>query len=102
MAFFNTQAFAAPRAEFDHTALIEMLAQRIVARRMAAPAVLLLESIRPLSRLAAQTLLVFSPVMALIVSPSRYGEIVDLLQDPRNVASLVAAIEARETQRRSA
>ena len=102
MAFFDSHAFAAPRAEFDHTALIAALAERIVDRRMAAPAILLLESVRPLSRLAAQTLLVLAPVMALIVSPARYDELVDLLQEPRNVGRLVAAIEARETQRRAA
>jgi hypothetical protein len=98
MKFFTGQAFAAPQSQRDHRALIETLAARICARRMAAPAVLLLESVRPLARLTSQLLLVLSPLLSIFVAAARMDEVIDLLQEPHNIELLVRAIETRAAQ----
>ncbi len=98
MSMFTSQAFAAPQSQRDHRALIATLATRICARRMAAPAVLLLESVKPLARLSSQLLLVLSPLLAIFVSAARMDEVIDLLQESHNIELLVRAIETRAAQ----
>ena len=98
MNMFTSQAFAAPQSQRDHQALIETLATRICARRMAAPAVLLLESVKPLARLTSQLLLVLSPLLSIFVSAARMDEVIDLLQEQHNIERLVRAIETRAAQ----
>jgi hypothetical protein len=95
MSFFGSQTFAAPQSQRDHRALIATLATQICARRMAAPAVLLLESVRPLARMGAQLLVALSPLLSILVSAARMDDVIDLLQDPHNINLLVRAIEQR-------
>jgi len=101
MPLFDRGAFAAPVAEKDHSALIARLAERVVAGRMAAPAILFLESVKPLNRLAGQSLLVLAPLFALFVPYDAMDRFTDLLQDRRNVETLVEAIREEEERRRS-
>ncbi|NLF40017.1 hypothetical protein GX586_11260 [bacterium] len=93
---FDGNAFAAPVSERDHTALIEALASRIVRWRMAAPAVVTLESLKPVARIAGQALVVAAPLVSFIVPPQMIADVCDLLQTPENIDALVAAIERAE------
>ena len=92
----DSNAFASPVSRQDHAALIEDIADKVVRRRMAAPMVIFLESVRPLSRLAGQALLFASPLLSLFVASAQVATVCDMLEDRRNIERLLEAIERRE------
>ena len=98
--YFGT-AFAAPRSERDHAQLITSVAEKVVARRMAVPVLILLESIRPLSRIAGQLLLLFTPLLSLFLSFATIDDLCDMLQEEENMAKLIDEIQTRDEARRA-
>jgi|GEM_PF-4639885 len=92
----DRHAFAAPVSERDYSELIQRLAERIVAHRMSVPAIVFFESLRPVSRLAGQSVLLAAPLLGMFVSFDTMYSVADMLQDSRNVEALISAIEARE------
>jgi len=76
---------AEPLAEADR-ALLERLARRVVELRLETPALLTLETARPLSLLAGQAMLFFEPFAQALFS----------FPDYRRVAALVERREALE------
>lgn len=87
---------------FDLTAkrrdeIIEGLVQRIVKAGMGSPALIFLESQRPLGRMAGNVLHVFSPFIGVFLpSVDQYGH---LLQDPVNLEIIVDRIQELEEER---
>ena len=92
---FNKNAFAAPVAQYDHTELINKIADSIVRRRMATPAILLIESCKPVNRIASQFMLVISPLLALFVSYDQIEAFCDMLQDRNCVDKLLSEIDQK-------
>ena len=92
----NSNAFATPVSEKDHSQLIQSVARKIVARRMAAPAVMFIESFKPVNRIFSQIIMVVSPFASLFFSYKELDDFCDLLQDRRNVEKLTAEIDALE------
>jgi hypothetical protein len=78
--------------------IIERLATKIVERRLTAPAVLFLESAKPLSFLGNQALVFFQPIVQTVFNFRTYDEITDLLEDRDNVEHLLKKIEELEAQ----
>jgi len=76
--------------------IMDRLAGKIVERRLAAPAVLFLESIKPLSFLGNQALIFFQPIVQSIVNFKSYDEIAGILEDRENLEYLLTKIEALE------
>lgn len=75
---------------------IERLAGEVVARHMAAPAIVLLESSKPLTFVGSQTLVFFDPIISMVglfKDRDRYREI---LEDRARVEQLITAIERLE------
>jgi hypothetical protein len=101
MRFLDTSAFAAPVSRQDHSALIAEIAARVVARHLALPAVLFLESIKPLNRLAGQALLCLAPLCGLFVPCEAMDRFSDMLQDRRNIDMLIDAIHQQDDTRRA-
>jgi hypothetical protein len=76
--------------------IMDRLAGKIVERRLASPAVLFLESIKPLSFLGNQALIFFQPIVQSIVNFKSYDEIAGILEDRENLEYLLTKIEALE------
>jgi hypothetical protein len=76
--------------------LIEKLAGAIVVRRMTVPAILFLETSKPLSFLGSQFLYFFEPIVRALVKGDQYNRFARLMEDRANVERLLRAIEARE------
>jgi len=91
----DKNAFAEPVSKHDHTELINKIADTIVRRRMAMPVVLLIESCKPINRIASQFILVVSPLLALFVSYDQIDALSDMLQDKKCVEKLLSEIEIR-------
>ncbi len=80
-------------------ALLEKLAQEIVDRRLAVPAILFLETVKPLSFLGSQALIFIEPIVQSIFSFKSYREVTLMMENRENVELLMQEIEQRERKR---
>jgi hypothetical protein len=72
---------------------LERLARAVVERRMESPAVLLLESVRPLSFLGSQVLHAVEPLVRMLLATPDIEAVAHALEDRRSVGLLVRRIE---------
>lgn len=87
----------------DYTEFMHSIAKEIVQRQLTVPAIIFLETIKPLSFLGNQLLIFANPVVSLVVSTGNYYKFVRMIEHRENVEKLTEAIEeenAREIQRR--
>lgn len=77
---------------------MDRFAKRIVDWRMTAPAILFLESTKPLSFLGNQALIFFQPIVQSIFNFRTYDEITEILEDRENLEYLLCKIEALEAE----
>ncbi len=80
----------------ERDAILERIAQGIVQRGMAAPAVLFLELNKPLSFVASQSLIVLTPFLAPFVGLENVHRYSRLLEKRENVELLIERIEQLE------
>lgn len=96
------RAFAIPQAKplsVEEVALLEQMADVVVARGMAMPATLFLESVGPLNFIGSQALHFLTPILD-VVFPQRDLERIALLLERRDTISrLVTLIERRNASR---
>lgn len=78
--------------------LAERVATFIVRRRMTAPAVMLLESGRPLNFLGSQLLAFLSPFATLLFSSEEYDRFVRFLEKRSSIDLILDAIEEAESR----
>lgn len=76
--------------------LVERLAAEVVRRRMVTPALVVLESARPLAYAGSQALVFLEPLVRTLLSAPDYDLFVKLLEDRDRVEGLIAAIEAKD------
>jgi len=77
----------------DH-ALLSKLADAVVRRRMAAPAILFLGSLRPLGYMGSQAMVFLRPFATLLFKPSDYERLAAILERREGMDALLNAIEA--------
>jgi hypothetical protein len=83
----------------EHREIMDRFARKIIDWRMTAPAILFLESAKPLSFLGNQALIFFQPIVQSIFSFKTYDEVVDILEDRDNLEYLLSRIEKLEAER---
>ena len=84
----------------EEEALLDRLAELTVRHRMTVPAILLLESVKPLSFLGSQALLFFEPMVRAFFSVPDYDRVVALLERRESLEALLVRIEAKEDDMR--
>ena len=94
----ETQA-PTPNPELTDEELINRTAKEIVQRRLAAPAVFLLESSRPLSFIASQGLVFLGPFIDAAFEVPQYDAFCRMIESRENVEKLTRRIEALEEER---
>lgn len=72
---------------------VKKLAQELVKRKLGVPAVFVLESMKPFSVVAQQTLIATSPLASLIGYKPLFGQLTELFQDRQNVEELMLEVE---------
>ena len=85
----------------EDQAVFDRLARWIVERRLETPALLFLESSRPLSFVGSQAMHFFHPLASVLFTGPDYGRLARLLEDRENLSILLATIEG-EADRREA
>jgi hypothetical protein len=81
-----------------HREIMDRFAQRIVDWRMTAPAILFLESAKPLSFLGNQALVFFQPIVQSIFNFKTYDEFTEILEDRENLEYLLLKTEELEAE----
>ena len=82
--------------------IIAKTARALVDRRLAAPAIFVLESMRPLSFVASQGMLFLQPIVESILTIPEYQSFQRMLEDRENIDRLVEQIEEFEDERLAA
>lgn len=72
---------------------LERLAHGVVARGLEIPALVLIESMRPLNFFASQALLAFSPIVRMVADADDLNRVAEALEDRRTVQKLADRIE---------
>jgi len=95
---------AAPGPEVapDDVALLDRLAARIVELRLETPAILALETARPLSLVAGQAMVFFEPIVQSLFRLPDYRRFASLVERRECLGVLVDRIEARAGERGAA
>ena len=84
----------------EHREIMDRFAARVVEWRMTAPAILFLESAKPLSFLGNQALIFFQPIVQSIFNFKTYDEFIEILEERENIEYLLLKIEELESERR--
>lgn len=75
---------------------MDRFAAAVVERRMGAPAILFLESVKPVSFLGNQALVFFQPIVQSVLDLKHYDKIVEILEDRQNLDYILRKIEELE------
>ncbi len=86
----------------EDLALLQRIADAVVQRRMAAPAVVFLESLGPMNFLGSQALHFFAPIIELAFSAQEVSQVAALLERRDTTVRLIALIEAASAPQRAA
>ena len=79
--------------------IIDRLAAKVVEWKMSVPAILFLESVKPLNFVGSQVLVFFSPIVNSLFTIKDYDELVALMEQRGSVELLLKRIEALEESR---
>src|SRR5437867_10334765 len=79
--------------------IIDRLAVKVVEWRMSVPAVLFLESVKPLNYIGSQVLVFFAPIANSLFTVKDYDELVALMEERGNIERLLKRIEEKEAAR---
>jgi hypothetical protein len=80
-------------------AILERLCRLVVARGMATPALVFLETVRPLNYVSSQVLQFFNPVLTLVADPAACRDLAEFLEHRGSVDYLCRRIEELERLR---
>ncbi len=76
--------------------LLERIAAFLVRRHMQMPAILMLESIKPLGYVGSQAMAFFEPVVKVLFNAAEYTEVRLLLEKRQSIEALIQKIEEQE------
>lgn len=91
--------FASDIPEERRRAIIEKIARKVVDMRLSTLAVVILESVKPLSFLGSQGMIFLQPIFRSIFSFKEYDEVAALMEDRTNLELLIQEIERLEDER---
>ena len=73
--------------------LLDRIAARVVGWRMATPAIMFLESVKPMNYVGSQMLVFFEPFVRAIFNFKEYSIFTEIMQERQNVEVLLVKIE---------
>jgi hypothetical protein len=79
----------------DAMALISKLADFVVKRNMSVPAIMFLESVRPLNFVGSQTMVFFKPIISRFFTRDEYDKLATILENREVIDLLIKEIEQK-------
>lgn len=86
----------------DDVKLFDRIAETVVRYRMTVPAILFLESVKPLSFIGSQAMYFFEPMVRALFTVPEYERFAALVERRENLEALLVAIERRDEDERRA
>ncbi|MDI6733555.1 MAG: hypothetical protein QME51_06290 [Planctomycetota bacterium] len=80
--------------------LLNKVADMVVKRQLTTPAVLFLESVRPLNFLGSQTMVFFQPIVGLLISTREMEMLSQILERRKSIPLLIELIEKKDNEGR--
>ena len=77
------------------TALIRKLADFVVRRNMSVPAIMFLESVRPLNFVGSQAMVFFKPIISRFFTSAEYDKLATILERREVIDLLIKEIEQK-------
>jgi hypothetical protein len=100
-----SNAFAVEKTEKDFDqediAFLERIARLIVRRGLAQPAILFLESVRPLNFLGSQLLRFSNPFVEIICSRLELERLAGILENRKSISIMIEMIEKEQSCKKS-
>ena len=94
---FGAQSESQPLS-VDDVQLMDRVAEAIVKRGMAAPAVVFLESMGPMNFLGSQALHFFTPILDLAFNATEVEQVARLLERRDTISRLITLVEAKSAR----
>lgn len=82
-----------PKLTDKQSQLLDKLAQKVVGYKMTVPAIMFLETVKPLSYVGSQMMVFFEPMVKAAFNMGEYDDIRLMMEDRRNVEELLLRIE---------
>ena len=76
--------------------ILDRLAAKVVEWKMTAPAILFLESVKPLNYVGSQVLVFFAPFVNTLFTVQDYDEFTALMEERENIERLLQRIEQKD------
>ncbi len=86
------------RKEERFEELIDKIARMIVQRRLGVVAIVLLESVKPLTFLGSQLMVFMDPFVSAFFKPDDYRLFYEMIEDRKNIDKLIERIEKYENE----
>jgi hypothetical protein len=80
--------------------IVRVLAKEIVDRRLTAPAIFFLETVKPLSFIGSQAMIFLQPIIQAVFPFRSYNEFSVMMEDRSNVEALLCEMERLEAEDR--
>lgn len=80
----------------EEDAVLEKVAAKVVARGMAVPAILFLESVKPLNYIGSQAMVFFEPIVQTVFNFKEYDTFRSALEKRESIEILLQKIEAQD------
>ena len=95
MSWFKseTKAVEVKKLSAEDQQLLDKIGTKIVEYQMTVPAILFLESVRPLNFIGSQVMYFFQPMVQIFFSAAEYERFAKIIEDRETVESLIVAIE---------
>ncbi|MFQ5906566.1 MAG: hypothetical protein ACE5JA_08335 [bacterium] len=80
--------------------IIRVLARAIVERRLTAPAIFFLETVKPLSFVGSQAMVFLQPIIQAVFPFRSYNEFSVMMEDRKNAEALIREMERLEAEQK--
>jgi hypothetical protein len=77
----------------EQEVILDKIAKKVVYWRMTTPAILFLESVKPMNYLGSQMLVFFEPFVQALFNVKEYNEFIKIMEERENVERLLLKIE---------
>ena len=77
----------------EQEVILDKIAKKVVYWRMTTPAILFLESVKPMNYLGSQMLVFFEPFVQALFNVKEYNEFIGIMEERENVERLLVKIE---------
>ncbi len=89
-----------PGLSGEDAALLDRMAAWLAERRLAVPAVLFLESVKPLNFVGSQAMFFFEPVVRAVIHGGSYSRFASIMEERDNMEEFLRRIEAADEAHR--